>query len=88
LSISTGTSRVVGLIEVDHQVSLLPAGFDALIGPIRPSADEHSPETLRISRRLEATTIRFEANLPQLFRQLEQELVVFHTVFSRAQNLN
>ncbi|MDP7267952.1 MAG: hypothetical protein QF408_07235 [Pirellulales bacterium] len=78
----TGISLVVGLIEIDHPLGITQDRFTSLAAkPLVGRLQESG-----LSRcTFEPPTVRFDANLSQLFHQLEQELAIFRGILSRAQ---
>jgi hypothetical protein len=81
------TSLVVGLIEIDHQIGTSNHRFHALVerSPVLPLTRLQENGCSECG--FEVITNRFDANLSQLFRQLQQELVVFQGILSRAQSI-
>ena len=79
---ATGISLVVGLIEMDCPIDVTQDRFTSLAAkPLEGRSQENGPSRCTF----EPPTIRFDANLSQLFRQLEQELAIFRGILSRAQ---
>ena len=76
----TGISLVVGLIEMDHPTGITQDRFTSLATPLAGRLQESGPSRCTF----EPPTIRFDANLSQLFCQLEQELAIFRGILSRA----
>lgn len=81
------TSLVVGLIEIGHQIGTSSHRFHALVerAPVLPLT--RLRKNGQSDCGFEVVTNRFDANLSQLFRQLQQELVVFQGILSRAQSI-
>jgi len=76
----TGISLVVGLIEMDHPTGMAQERFTSPEKPLAVRLQKSGPSRCTF----EPPTIRFDANLSQLFCQLEQELAIFRGILSRA----
>ncbi len=72
---------VVGLIEIDHPRGITQDRFTSLEKPLADRLQKSGPSRCTF----EPPTVRFDANLSQLFHQLEQELAIFRGILSRAQ---
>ncbi len=73
---------VVGLIEMDRPADSTQDQFTSLTAkPLAGRLQKIGPSRCNF----EPPTIRFDANLSQLFRQLEQELTIFRGILSRTQ---
>ncbi len=81
------TSLVVGLIEIDHQIGTSNHRFHTLVERAPALPLTRLQENGQSDCGFEVVTNRFDANLSQLFRQLQQELVVFQGILSRAQGI-